>query len=48
VTLAARGIAVLPGERSRIGPGQFIRISTSQLKAEQVDIIADAIVLALG
>ena len=32
----------------RIGPGQFIRISTSQLKAEQVDVIADAIVLALG
>src|SRR5471032_733617 len=48
VTLAARGIAVLPGERSRVGPGQFIRISTSQLKTEQVDIIADAIVLALG
>jgi len=48
VTLAARGIAVLPGERSRIGTGQFIRVSTSQLKTEQVDIIADAIVLALG
>ncbi|MGC6386076.1 aminotransferase class I/II-fold pyridoxal phosphate-dependent enzyme [Ewingella sp. S1.OA.A_B6] len=48
VTLAARGIAVLPGERSRTGTGQFIRISTSQLKTEQIDIIADAIVLALG
>jgi len=48
VTLAARGIAVLPGERCRIGPGQFIRISTSQIHADKVDLIADAIVLAMG
>lgn len=48
VTLAARGIAVLPGERSRIGPGQFIRASTSLMRLEQVDTIADAIVLAMG
>ncbi len=48
VTMAARGIAVLPGERSRIGQGQFIRISTSQVKPEQVDLIADALVLAMG
>ena len=48
VTLAARGIAVLPGERSRIGPGQFIRVSTSQLQLDQVEIIADAIILAMG
>ena len=41
-------LAVLPGERCRIGPGQFIRISTSQIKAEKVDLIADAIVLAMG
>ncbi|EIC84540.1 aminotransferase class I/II-fold pyridoxal phosphate-dependent enzyme [Serratia sp. M24T3] len=48
VTLAARGIAVLPGERSRIGPGQFIRASTSLMRLEQVETIADAILLAMG
>ncbi|MFZ4834360.1 aminotransferase class I/II-fold pyridoxal phosphate-dependent enzyme [Rouxiella sp. Mn2063] len=48
VTLAARGIAVLPGERGSNSPGQSIRVSTCQLKPEYVDIVADAIVLAMG
>jgi DNA-binding transcriptional MocR family regulator len=48
VTLAARGIAVLPGEGCRIRPGQHIRISTSQLTADKVDFVADALALVYG
>lgn len=48
ITLAARGIAVLPGERCRSGNGQFIRVSTSMLPIEQLDLIADAVILACG
>ncbi|QIZ49669.1 aminotransferase class I/II-fold pyridoxal phosphate-dependent enzyme [Dickeya zeae] len=48
ITLAARGIAVLPGERCRCGGAQFIRVSTSMLNADQVESIADALVLAAG
>lgn len=48
VTLAARGIAVLPGERCRIGGQQHIRVSTSILPPEQVDIVADALIIAIG
>jgi len=44
VTLAARGFAVLPFD----GNGQFIRISTSQLQAELVEQVADAIALVYG
>ncbi|MFS2223593.1 PLP-dependent aminotransferase family protein [Pantoea sp. B65] len=48
ITLAARGIAVLPGERCRSGSGQFIRVSTSMMPADQLESIADALVLACG
>ncbi|WP_437612340.1 PLP-dependent aminotransferase family protein [Erwinia sp. V71] len=48
ITLAAHGIAVLPGERCRSGGGQFIRVSTSMLPEDQVDSIADALVMACG
>ena len=48
ITLAARGIAVLPGERCRSGNNQFIRVSTARLASNQLDSIADALVLASG
>lgn len=48
ITLAARGIAVLPGERCRCGGAQFIRVSTSMMREEQVESIADALALACG
>lgn len=48
ITLAARGIAALPGERCRSGAGQFIRVSIAMLASEQVDSIAEALVLACG
>lgn len=48
ITLAARGIAVLPGERCRSGNGQFIRVSTSMMQPDLVDSIADALILACG
>ncbi|MFC0228233.1 aminotransferase class I/II-fold pyridoxal phosphate-dependent enzyme [Serratia aquatilis] len=48
ITLAARGIAVLPGERCRIGGQQHIRVSTSILLPEQVDTIADALIIAVS
>ncbi|MEM6050769.1 aminotransferase class I/II-fold pyridoxal phosphate-dependent enzyme [Erwinia sp. P7711] len=48
ITLAARGIAVLPGERCRSGGGQFIRVSIAMLASEQVESIADALILACG
>ncbi|AUG99161.1 PLP-dependent aminotransferase family protein [Prodigiosinella confusarubida] len=48
ITLAARGIAALPGERCRSGSAQFIRVSTSMMKKEQVESIADALILACG
>lgn len=46
ITLAARGIAVLPGERCRSGGRQFIRVSTAMMTAESVESIADALALA--
>lgn len=46
VTLAAHGIAVMPGKRHSIGPSQFIRVSTSLLDADRLDLVADAIALA--
>lgn len=48
ITLAARGIAVLPGERCSINSRQFIRVSAALLPFEQLDSIADAIVIASG
>ena len=48
ITLAARGIAVLPGERCRLGPTQFIRVSIASLKDQQREMIADALVIASG
>lgn len=48
ITLAARGIAVLPGERCRSGGKQFIRVSIAMLSSEQVESIAEALVLACG
>lgn len=48
ITLAARGIAVLPGERCRLGPTQFIRVSIASLKDEQREMIAEALVIACG
>ena len=47
VTLAARGIAVLPGERCRIGTGSLSH-QHHHILADKVDLIADAIVLAMG
>ncbi|WP_345831136.1 aminotransferase class I/II-fold pyridoxal phosphate-dependent enzyme [Erwinia sp. HDF1-3R] len=48
ITLAARGIAVLPGERCRSGGVQFIRVATSRLADEDIAPIADALILASG
>lgn len=48
ITLAARGIAVLPGERCRLGPTQFIRVSIACFPEEQLDTIASALVIASG
>ncbi|WP_312666617.1 aminotransferase class I/II-fold pyridoxal phosphate-dependent enzyme, partial [Pantoea sp. CTOTU49201] len=48
ITLAARGIAVLPGERCSINSRQFIRVSAALLPFAQLDSIADAIVIASG
>ncbi|HAI07415.1 MAG TPA: GntR family transcriptional regulator, partial [Pantoea sp.] len=48
ITLAARGIAVLPGERCRLGATQFIRVSIASLKDEQREMIAEALVIASG
>ena len=45
VTLAARGIAVLPGEKCFLKGSGFIRVGTSLLK-DDYDRVADAIVLA--
>ncbi|MBE5252540.1 PLP-dependent aminotransferase family protein [Mixta mediterraneensis] len=48
ITLAARGIAVLPGERCRLGPTQFIRVSIASMNEQQLDMIANALVIASG
>lgn len=48
ITLAARGIAVLPGERCSLGNKQFIRVSTAMFPEAQLDAIADALVIASG
>ncbi|OON38778.1 GntR family transcriptional regulator [Izhakiella australiensis] len=48
ITLAARGIAALPGERCRSAGSQFIRVSTSLIPPQQIASIADALVLATG
>lgn len=48
ITLAARGIAVLPGERCRLGPTQFIRVSIACLSEAQLEMLADALVIASG
>ncbi|WP_337008260.1 aminotransferase-like domain-containing protein [Pantoea sp. AS142] len=48
ITLAARGIAVVPGERCRLGPTQFIRVSIASLRDEQREMIAEALVIASG
>ncbi len=44
VTLAARGIAVLPGKKCSVTETQHIRVATSLL-VEQVDVVADALAL---
>ncbi|WP_413742775.1 PLP-dependent aminotransferase family protein [Sodalis sp. RH15] len=46
ITLAAHGIAAVPGERCSTGGEQFIRISTCRLDPKQVDHVADALMLA--
>lgn len=43
VTLAARGIAVQPGERAGVKNGQFIRLSICQLPDHLVETVADAV-----
>lgn len=48
ITLAARGIAVLPGERCRLGPTQFIRVSIACLQETQLEMLASALVIAAG
>lgn len=48
ITLAARGIAVVPGERYSINAEQFIRVSTAMFPLQQLDSIADALVIASG
>ncbi|QGY28363.1 PLP-dependent aminotransferase family protein [Pantoea cypripedii] len=48
ITLAARGIAAVPGERYSINAEQFIRVSTAMLPLQQLDSIADALVIASG
>ncbi|WP_336754854.1 aminotransferase-like domain-containing protein [Pantoea sp. USHLN298] len=48
ITLAARGIAVLPGERCSLGTTQFIRVSIASLRDEQREMIAEALVIASG
>jgi DNA-binding transcriptional MocR family regulator len=45
VTLAARGIAVLPGTKCSVGPIEHIRVATSIL-TDRFDFVADSIVLA--
>jgi DNA-binding transcriptional MocR family regulator len=48
ITLAARGIAVLPGERCRLGPTQFIRVSIACLQETQLEMLASALAIASG
>lgn len=48
ITLAARGIAVLPGERCRLGNTQFIRVSIASMNEQQLEMIANALVIAAG
>jgi DNA-binding transcriptional MocR family regulator len=48
ITLAARGIAVLPGERCRLGNTQFIRVSIACMNEQQLEMIANALVIAAG
>lgn len=43
VTLAARGIAVQPGERAGMKNGQYIRLSICQLPEHLADTIAEAV-----
>jgi DNA-binding transcriptional MocR family regulator len=45
VTLAARGIAVLPGTKCSVGPTDHVRVATSVL-TDRYDFVADAIALA--
>lgn len=45
VTLAARGIAVLPGSKSMVGPSGHVRVATSVL-TDRFEEVADAIALA--
>jgi len=46
VTLAAHGIAVMPGKRHSLGDSRFIRVSTSMLPADRVERVANALRLA--
>ncbi len=46
--LAARGIAVLLGERCRLGPAQFIRVSIASLPDKQLEMVASALAIASG
>jgi aspartate/methionine/tyrosine aminotransferase len=47
VTLAARGIAVLPGKKCSVQPINYIRVATSILKDRQAEV-ADAIAIAVN
>ncbi|WP_077118357.1 aminotransferase-like domain-containing protein [Agrobacterium rosae] len=46
VTLAARNIAINPGKKFTLLPGDHIRVATSTLTEEKWDSVADAIALA--
>ncbi len=46
VTLAARNIAINPGRKFTLLPGDHIRIATSTLTEEKWDCVADAVALA--
>ncbi|QFU18183.1 PLP-dependent aminotransferase family protein [Microvirga thermotolerans] len=47
ITLAARGIAVLPGTKCSVNPTNHIRVATSML-VDRYDFVADSIALAAG
>lgn len=46
VTLAARNIAINPGRKFSLLPGDYIRVATSMLGEDKWDSVADAIALA--
>lgn len=47
VTLAVRGIRVLPGERCSLGGTPHIRVATGLLRKEQIDFISKSLIIAI-